>query len=87
MPQSLKLYDGTIIEPAHAILSGDVLWIYIDSGITLVEAFDLISDPEKTQVIDADEFGDVKSYTGFTDLFCIRRETNGQVNAGLRRTL
>lgn len=87
MDQLLILNDGTRLFPAHAILASGTLWIYLDGQITMAEAFELLNDPEKTVKITADEFGSVTEYTGYTDLFCIRREDYGQVNAGLKRAV
>lgn len=87
MAQMLILNDGTILDPAHAILAGGVLCVYIDGNLTLEEAFSLLIDPEKTFRITSQEFGVVTEYERFTDLFCIRREDNGQVNAGLKKVV
>lgn len=87
MEQKLILNDGTEFTPAHAIPVGGTLWVYIDSGITLGEAVELLNDPEKTAKITADEYGTVDLYEGYTDLFCVRREDNGQVNAGLKKAV
>lgn len=85
MNQFLILNDGTRLLEAHAILSGGTLWVYLDGGLTLTQAFNLLSDQEKTRHITANEFGVISEFNGFTDLFCIRREDNGQVNAGLNK--
>jgi len=87
MDQILTLNDGTRLFPAHAIEDGYVLWVYIDGGITLNAAFELLSDSDKTGKITANNYGSIAEYTGFTDLFCIRREDNGQVNAGLKKAV
>lgn len=87
MAQMLILNDGTILDPAHAILAGNVLYIYLDGTVTLEAAFALLIDPDKTARITSQEFGVVTEYEGYTDLFCIRREDNGQVNAGLKKAV
>ena len=88
MNQKLTLNDGTVFSPAHAFAAGGTLWIYIDDPeVTLAEAFEQLNDPEKTGKITADEYGSISEYTGFTDLYCIRREDYGQVNAGLKRAV
>jgi hypothetical protein len=84
MGQILILNDGTILTPAHAIPAGGVLWVYIDGDMTLAEAFELLNDPEKTGTIEANEYGSVTTYEGYTDLYCITREDNGRINAGLK---
>lgn len=85
MEQILILNDHTVLEPAHAILGGGVLWVYIDGGMTMAEAFGLLSDPEKTCRIEAKEYGAETLYEGYADLFCITREDDGRINAGLKR--
>lgn len=87
MGEILILNDGTRLMPAHATLAGGTLWIYLDGQVTLAEAFELLNDPEKTGKITADEYGSITEYTGYTDLYCIRREDYGQVNAGLKRAV
>lgn len=85
MNEQLTLNDGTVIAPAHAIEADGTLWVYIDGGMTLAEVFGLLCDPLKTERITADRYGDITVHEGFTDLFCITREDDGQVNAGLKR--
>ena len=85
MDQKLILNDGTILAPAHAFSDGQTLWIYLDGGISLGDAFGLLNDPDKTLTITSDQYGSIERYGNFTDLFCIRRETNGQINAGLKK--
>ena len=87
MNEFLILNDGTRLLEAHAILSGSTLWVYLDGELTLAQAFNLLNDPEKTRHITANEYGAVSEYNGFTDLFCIRREDDGQVNAGLNKAV
>ena len=85
MDQTLKLNDGTVLSPAHAIQSGNTLWVYIDCCITLTEAFEMLNDQQKTSKITEQYAGASNEYVGYTDLFCIRREENGEVNAGLHK--
>jgi hypothetical protein len=83
--ETLTLNDGTVFDPAHAIEVNGILYVYLDNGITLAEAFELLADPEKTSVITGNAYGNITTYEGYTDLFCIRREDDGQVNAGLKK--
>ena len=86
--EKLILSDGTEILDAHAIADGKTLWFYVQhDGYTLGEIFELMNDPEKTETITADEFGTMTEYQGFTDLFCIRKEDNGQINGGLKKAV
>jgi len=87
MEQLLILNDGTRLFPAHAIQAGNTLWVYLDGEITLAAAFELLNDPDKTLKITANEYGQVSVYEGYTDLYCISRETTGQVNAGLKKAV
>ena len=87
MEQKLILNDGTVLENTTALVASGTLWVYIESEITLGEAVALLNDPEKTAVMTEVEFGNEKIYTGYTDLFCVRREDNGQVNAGLKKAV
>jgi hypothetical protein len=88
MNQKLTLNDGTVFSPAHAFAAGGTLWIYIDDPeVTLAEAFEQLNDPEKTARITSEEYGNETIFTGFTELFCIRKEDYGQVNAGLKRAV
>ena len=83
--RKLTLNDGTELTPAHAYPVSGILWVYLDNGITLAEAFELLIDPEKTAVIHQNDFGVESDFEGFTELCTIRREDNGQVNAGLKK--
>ena len=80
--ETITLNDGTELSPAHAFVASGILWVYLDNGISLSDAFELLNDPSKTEVI---KVGTDIVFEGYTDLFCIRREENGQVNAGLRK--
>ena len=88
MQETLTLNDGSFILKARAIVDGRTLWFYVEhDGATLGEIFELMNDPEKTATITADEYGVVTEYQGFTDLFCIRKEENGQINGGLKKAV
>ena len=83
--ETLTLNDGTVFDPAHAIEVNGILWVYLDGGLTLEEAFELLADPDKTSTITGNAYGVSTVFEGYTDLFCIRREDDGQVNAGLKK--
>ena len=80
--QTMELNDGTLLENSYAIQNGNVMWFYI-SGKTLVEAFALMNDPAKTATVTVDRYGAVTEISGYTDLFCIRRESDGMITGGL----
>jgi hypothetical protein len=84
MPETLKLNDGTVLENASAILSGD-LFLYVN-GQDMRTVFDLLIDPEKTDVIIyIMNNGDNKRYSGFTKLTAVTDEGNGMITAVLRK--
>ena len=85
----LTLNDGTVIQNADTILAVVGLWIHISSGFTLSEAFSLFSDPEKTRRIVTDKVephkpDDPITYEGYTNLFSIRAEDDGDIVVGLK---
>lgn len=79
--QTLTLNDGTEITECNAIVSDNVLWLYVYSAIDFGELFNLLNDPEKVKKITAAD----ASYRGFKELFCIRKEVGGFITAGLRK--
>ena len=81
--EKLILNDGTELENSHVLLSGTTLWFYLN-GVTFNEAYELMSDPEKTGKIIAEYYGSVAEYDSYTDLFCLRREDDGMVSGGLK---
>lgn len=84
MDQKLILHDGTVLTPAHAFAVSGTLWVYLDFVISLSDAFEILNDPEKMSVVVSDDYGVETTHEGYTDLYCIRREDNGVVNAGLK---
>ena len=83
MEQTLTLNDGTVLA-GHAFEVDGVLYVYIDSG-TLKSVFPLLSERSKTAVITAEDYGSERTYEGYTKLFALREETDGTVNACLRK--
>ena len=86
MEEKLTLNDGTELERSSALLSGD-LFLYVQDGETdLRRLFELLIEPENTQVITyTRNNGDEVEYTGYTKLIAVRDEGNGLVTAVLRR--
>ena len=84
MNEKLTLNDGTELENASAILSGD-LFLYIhDSDLQTV--FDLLIDPENTeQIIYTRNNGTEVTYEGYTKLKAVTDEGTGLITAVLRR--
>jgi len=85
MPETIRLNDGTELE-GHVFESEGVLFFYLTGEITLREAFDAMSDPEKTGAITAILYGMETVYRGYTDLYTISKD-NYQVSGGLRRAV
>ena len=87
--ETITLNDGTVITNAVTILAYVGLWVHLLSGYTLEDAYRLFSDPENTARIVTDKFEPSKpdeqiTYEGYTGLFCIREEDDGQIVIGLR---
>jgi hypothetical protein len=85
MQEKLILNDGTELE-GHVLESGGTLYFYILQEMTLREAFDLMDDPEKTEAITAEAYGNTKEYDGYNLLYCISLE-NGLISGGLKRAV
>ena len=84
MPEKLTLNDGTELENASAILSGD-LFLYVN-GSDLRTVFDLLIDPENTkQIIYTQVNGTSITYVGYKKLRAVTDEDNGLITAVLRR--
>lgn len=81
----LELADGTIIENAHILpMSETDIFLYLRGGGTMYDAFMLLSDPEKTEVITENRYKQVTVYEGYTSLMRISIEGD-QITATLRR--
>lgn len=88
--ETITLNDGTVLYNAITIGALPGLWVHIQKGLTLAEAFDLFSDPEITAVITSDKSepnrpGEGTVYEGYTDLYMLKREDDGTVVIGLHR--
>lgn len=79
--EKLTLNDGTVLENSHALLVGDKLFIYISSGATFAEVFELLNDPEKTKKIVQDRYGVTDTFRGFKRLINVTDELNGMITA------
>lgn len=85
--RKLILNDGTEIENASALLSSGTLFLYLGQAVNMVQAFDLLIDPEITERITYQEFDSVKVFDGYTDLTFIRKEDDGSINAGMKEVI
>lgn len=82
--ETLTFTDGTVIENSHVLLDGNNLFFYIQTEMSLAEAFNIVVDPEKTASITALRFGEETVYEGYTDLCSISKDF-GQISGRLRR--
>ena len=86
MEQKITLADGTVIHNAYAVLVSGDLFIYITStALDIREVWNLLSNTKKTKRIRSQAFGDDVTYQKYTDIYFIRRETDGSMSAGLRK--
>lgn len=83
MEEKLILRDGTELE-GHLLKTETRLFVYV-YGLTLAEAFDLMNDPEKTEEIEAEQYGQTKTVSGYNHLVSISEEAGGMVSASLRK--
>ena len=88
--ETITLNDGTIVNDAVTIGAIPGLWIHIQKGLTLSEAFKLFSAPKKTAKITSDKSepnkpGEGTVYEGYTDLFMLKREDDGTIVIGLHK--
>ena len=82
--RKLILNDGTEIENASALLVSGTLFLYLGTSENMVQAFDLLIDPDMTERITYQEFDTVKVFDNYTDLVFIRKEDDGSISAGLK---
>ena len=86
MEQRLTLADGTVISNAYGMLVDGNLFIYIDNTtMDIRDVFALLSNTKKTKRIRSQAFGEDITYQKYTDIYFIRRELDGSINAGLRK--
>ena len=68
---SLVLADGTVLEGSRCGYAEHHLWCYV-TGLTMMEAFAVFSNPEKTRTIKF-LYGTVEEvYEGFTEMNVIK---------------
>lgn len=84
MPETLTLNNGTVLENASAIISGDV-FLYIN-GETMKTVFDLLIVPENVEtIIYKMNNGEEIIFEGFRKLIAVRDEGMGLITAVLRK--
>ena len=82
--ETVQLSNGTVIDNAHCLEVNNRLFVYISSSDDIKRWFDLFVEPENTQTIESDYYGDKNTYSGYTDLFSISKE-NGNINIVLAK--
>ena len=84
--QRITLADGTILNNAYALLVDGNLFIYITTTtMDIRDVWNLLSNTRKTKRIRSQAFGEDVTYQKYTDIYFIRRETDGSMSAGLRK--
>lgn len=83
---TVVLADETTLNGSAALdADADCLWIWLDEGPTLAEAFMTFSDPEKTKtVISHTTSMETYSWEGYTEVGLIKI-INGQVTIQLKK--
>lgn len=80
--EMITLNDGTELQDSHALSSGGTLYFYL-KHVTFAEAYEMLSDPDKTAHIVCSIHGDETAYDGYTDLYSLKREADGTITGGL----
>lgn len=84
MDETILLNNGALINNAHCIESDGRLFVYINNSEDISGFFNLFIEPENTEIIKADRYGEKAEYTGYTDLYSISKEY-GNINLVLRK--
>lgn len=83
---TITLADGTVFNNAYGMLVNGDLFIYITStSLDIREVWNLLSNVKKTKRIRSQAFGEDVTFLKYTDIYFIRRETDGSISAGLRK--
>ena len=86
--ETITLNDKTVISNVETIQAVVGLWIHIYGEMTISEAFTLFSDSSKTTRIESDKTDphrptDITVYEGYTKLFMLKQEEDGEIVIGL----
>lgn len=82
--EKLTLNDGTVLEDASAVRSGD-LFLYM-RGQTMKPVFDLLIEPEKTEQITYTMVnGEDVVFDGYSRLIAVRDNDYGLITAVMRK--
>ena len=86
MEEKITLKNGRVFHDTHVLESDENLFVYMnDPAETLKTVFDDLYESEGTGEITAERFGETTVYTGYTTLVSLRKETDGQITAGLKK--
>ncbi len=83
MDEKLTLNNGTEIA-GHYLETDTRLFLYL-FGTTLTSVFELLIDPENTEVIKMNRNGQESQVSGYNHLCSISEERNGMITAGLKK--
>lgn len=83
MDEKLILNDDTEIQ-GHLIETESRLFLYM-YNITLAEAFNLLIDPEKTETIRWERYGETGTIEGYRKLMSMSVEMNDMICASLKK--
>ena len=73
---TIALNDGTVLENAGILDINGSLCFFVRNGMPMAEVFGLFNDPEKTGTITVTQFGQEKTYEGYTDLTMIQKNSS-----------
>lgn len=85
MDERLTLNNGTVLENSHVLESSGCLFVYIQSGNSMREVFDLLDEPENTKKIVESRSGTERSFKGYKRLTSVSDEGGGLISAVLKK--
>ena len=85
MEETIRLSDGTVMS-GNVIESDGRLYVYLNDT-TLVAAFPLLANAEKTAVMVATQYGEETTYRGYSHLTAISEEDRGMVSAVMKKAV
>lgn len=83
--EKLTLNDGTELLDSYAVETLDNLFLYIRSGLNMMQVFMLVYDPNKISMIKYTAGDTVTEYGGYTMVQGITQEHGGMISVVLRR--
>ena len=83
--EKLTLNDGTELLDSYAVETLDNLFLYIRSGLNMMQVFMLVYDPNKISMIRYTAGTTVTEYGGYTTIQGITQEHGGMISVVLRR--